>query len=133
MDVGAVVVGQGEGRLELAREVGLAVDRLDRVVAGGRDQDRAGRGQRVVDLLAVEPDVPVARRPRGAVRGQAVGVGLQLRRGRRRGSGAGQQRTFRSTSPQAARVESRRLVDRAGSSSAGPPSGRRGAGTPAGS
>ena len=108
MDVGAIVVGEGEGRLELAREVRLAVDRLDRVVARrsgpGSGRPRAGA---VVDLLAVEPDVPVARRPRGEVR---------RRSGRRRPGaasrsasriGAGQQRTLRSTSPQAARVESR--------------------------
>ena len=42
MDIGAVVFGEGEGRLELARQVGLAVDRLDRIVAGGGHQ-RTGR------------------------------------------------------------------------------------------
>ena len=41
VDVGAVVFRQGERRLELARQVGLAVDRLDGVVAGGR---RPGSG-----------------------------------------------------------------------------------------
>ena len=54
-DVGAVVLGQGKGGLELPGEIRLAVDRLDRVVAGRRDQDRAGLGQeRVVDLLTIK-------------------------------------------------------------------------------
>ena len=46
VDVGAVVVGEGERRLELPREVRLAVERLDGVVAGGRHQGRPGGGKR---------------------------------------------------------------------------------------
>ena len=66
VDVGAVVFGQGEGRLELAR-AGTPCRRSAR--PGRRRRWGPGsarrRGRRVVDLLAVEPDVPVARRPRG--------------------------------------------------------------------
>ena len=77
MHVGAIVVGEREGGLELPGEVRLAVERLDRVVARRRHERGPGLGQQgVLDLLAVAPDLPVAGRPRGGVRGPRIGVGL---------------------------------------------------------
>ena len=58
MDIGAIIFRQCEGRLELARQVGLAVNRFDRVVTGGR-HERRGRGGKGFNLFAVEPDFPV--------------------------------------------------------------------------
>ncbi len=77
VDVGAVILGQREGRLELAREIGLAVEsaRPDRRRRWGPATAPAGGSD--LDLLAVQPDLPVARGPRGAVRSPALGVGMK--------------------------------------------------------
>ena len=95
VDVDAVVAGEGEPDLELAGQVGLAVERLDLGHLGG---DR---------LVAVDPQL-------------VVGGALRLEAGRQRpgggedaawsrsASGAGQHTTLRTTSPQAASVVTRR-------------------------
>ncbi len=77
MNICAVVFRKSEGRLELAREVCLAVDRLDRVIGRGRHLGRTGRRQGL-DLFTVKPDFPVARGPGRGVGGPAAGVVLKL-------------------------------------------------------
>ena len=77
MDIGAIVFRQRERRLELARQVGLAVDRLDRVIARGRHQGTARReaGSRFFRRRARFPS-----RPTSAVRSAtpSAGVGVQF-------------------------------------------------------
>ena len=98
--------GKREGRLELARQVGLAVNRLDRVVAGGRHLSDRRRG---------EASRSFRRRARFPSRLDDRGAQCEAQRSAsafkssRTGSksGAGQQSTLRSTSPQAASVDSR--------------------------
>ena len=98
--------GKREGRLELARQVGLAVDRLDRIVAGGRHLSVAGgragsrssrRRARFPSRLDDRGAQWEAQRSASAFRSSRIGSKR----------GAGQQSTLRSTSPQAARVDSR--------------------------
>src|SRR5271157_4436495 len=77
MNVCAVIVRKGEGCLELARQVRLAVKRLDRVIGRGRHLGRTRRRQGL-DLFAVKPDLPVARGPGRGVCGPAASVVLKL-------------------------------------------------------
>src|SRR5262249_31524963 len=77
MNICTIVFGEAEGRLELARKVGLAVDRLDRVVCRRGDL-RGSRGRERVDLLAVEPDFPVAGGSWGGMGSPKMGVMLEF-------------------------------------------------------
>ena len=96
VDVDAVVVGQGQAGLELARQIDLAVDRLFR---GSRFAARH------VDRLAVEPDFVIGAGARSQVAGDAgsavscSSAWTPAWQGR-----GGQAMTLRSTSPQAPSV-----------------------------
>ena len=79
MNISAIVFGQGEGRLELARQVGLAVNRLDRIVAGCRYLRIARVRRQTFDLFAVEPNLPVGSTTAGAqCDAQRERVGIQV-------------------------------------------------------
>ena len=71
IDVGAVVLGKGEGGLELPRQVGGTVNRLDRVGATG-DAFLLPR------LRIGEPDLVVGASPRREMDGEFVELGLHL-------------------------------------------------------
>ena len=99
-DVRAVVTREGDGSLELAREVGFTVDRL--FLAG----ERLWLVELLPDLaaiLAAQPDLVVSWRARAEMLGDlAAYAWICSRTGSPKG--AGQHITLRSTSPQAANV-----------------------------
>ena len=71
--IDAIVAGQADGGLELARQVGGAVDRLDLVTV------RASAGERLFTCLAVgEPQLVVGRRAWAEMYGQSIGQRLHL-------------------------------------------------------
>jgi len=93
IDVDVVRRRHGDDDLELARQVGFAVDRLDDLLLA------------TGDALAIEPDLAIGRRARQQMVGQGTGerersgVGALL-------IGVRLHSTLRSTSPHAARVVS---------------------------
>ena len=126
VDVDAVVARPGDADLELARQVGVAVQRLD------------GRRPRAGGACGRAP--PARRRPTApSTTGCAAGTVAPARRrrgastARRSAWGSGQAITLRTTSPHAASVVSNERVDARARPRAAHPSARSGTARPAAS
>lgn len=83
IDVGAVVLGEGEGGFELPRQVGGAINRFDKLGRLDRpnwlDRLRATRHSLLLPGLGIsQPDLVVGPRPRGEMNGELVELGLHL-------------------------------------------------------
>ena len=130
VDVDAVVARPGDGDLELARQVDVAVDRLDRALAALRPAVRQRRRLGGDGLLAVDPQLPVRRRLRaepGDQRGDERFDDVLALVGPRRAHDVAHDVAARGDRRQ------QRQVDAAHQVLAGRPCGRRGTARPGGS